>query len=70
MVKLEDIEQAQRNIAFYVNLTPLTQSKFLSELCGGNVFLKWENRQLTHSFKIRGALNKLLSLTPEEKAKV
>jgi len=69
MVNFQDILQAQKNIAFYVNLTPLTQSKFLSELCGGNIFLKWENQQLTHSFKIRGVINKLLSLSPEEKAK-
>jgi len=69
MVNLEDIEQAQKNIASYAKLTPLTQSKFLSELCGGNVFLKWENQQPTHSFKIRGVINKLLSLTTEEKAK-
>ncbi len=69
MVNLEDIEQAQKNIGSYAKLTPLTQSKFLSELCGGNVFLKWENQQPTHSFKIRGVINKLLSLTTEEKAK-
>ena len=69
MVNLEDIEQAQKNIGSYAKPTPLTQSKFLSELCGGNVFLKWENQQPTHSFKIRGVINKLLSLTTEEKAK-
>ena len=66
-VNLEDIEQAQKNIASYIKLIPLTQSKFLSELCSGNVFLKWENQQPTHSFKIRGVINKLLSLTAEEK---
>jgi threonine dehydratase len=69
MVNFQDILQAQKNIASYTNRTPLTQSKFLSELCHGSVFLKWENQQLTHSFKIRGALNRLLSLTSEEKAK-
>jgi threonine dehydratase len=69
MVTLQDIQQAQKNIASYAKLTPLTKSKFLSEICEGNVFLKWGNQQLTHSFKIRGAVNKLLSLTPEEKAK-
>ncbi len=40
MVKLEDIEQAQKNIASYAKVTPLTQSKFAGELVGGNVFLK------------------------------
>ena len=69
MVSFQDILQAQKNIAFYANLTPLTQSKFLSELCRGNVFLKWESEQLTRSFKIRGVMNMLLSLSAEEKAK-
>jgi threonine dehydratase len=69
MVTFQDIQQAQKNIAFYANPTPLTQSKFLSELCRGKIFLKWENQQLTHSFKIRGVINKLLSLSAEEKAK-
>ena len=69
MVDFEDVMRASKNIELFVNLTPLTQSKFLSELCKGNVFLKWENQQLTGSFKIRGVINKLLSLTPEEKAK-
>jgi len=69
MVNFKDIEQAQKNIASYAILTPLTQSKFLSELCSGKVFLKWENQQPTHSFKIRGVINKLLSLTAEEKAR-
>ena len=69
MVELQDIQHAQKNIASYAKLTPLVPSKFLSELCDGNVFLKLENQQLTHSFKIRGVINKLLSLSAEEKAK-
>ena len=69
MVDLEDIVQAQKNIASYAKQTPLTQSRFLSELCSGKVFLKWENQQPTHSFKIRGVINKLLSLTAEEKSR-
>jgi threonine dehydratase len=69
MVKLQDIQQAQKNIASYAKLTPLIPSRFLSELCKANVFLKLENQQLTRSFKIRGVINKLLSLTPEQKAR-
>jgi threonine dehydratase len=69
MVKLQDIQEAQKNIASYAKLTPLVPSKFLNELINGNVFLKLENQQLTHSFKIRGVINKLLSLSAEEKAK-
>ena len=69
MVTLQDVQKAQTNIAAYAKLTPLTRSKFLSEFCSANVFLKLENQQLTGSFKIRGVINKLLSLSAEEKAK-
>jgi threonine dehydratase len=69
MVKLEDILQAQKNIASYAKVTPLIQSKFASELIHGNVFLKLENQQVTHSFKVRGVINKLTNLSAEEKAK-
>jgi threonine dehydratase len=69
MVKLEDIVQAQKNITSYAKVTPLALSKFASELIEGNVFLKLENQQVTHSFKVRGVINKLLSLSAEEKAK-
>ncbi|HYA78168.1 MAG TPA: threonine/serine dehydratase [Verrucomicrobiae bacterium] len=69
MVKLEDILQAQKNIASYAKVTPLIPSKFASELINGNVSLKLENQQITHSFKVRGVINKLLNLSAEEKAK-
>ena len=69
MVTVEDIEAAQKNIASYAKQTPLTRSKFLSELCKGEIFLKWESQQPTRSFKVRGVTNKLLSLSPEEKAR-
>jgi len=67
MVSLQEILVAQRNIAPYIKSTPLSNSKFLSDLSGGNVFLKMENLQITNSFKIRGVMNKLLHLTPQEK---
>ncbi|MGD0646234.1 MAG: threonine/serine dehydratase [Candidatus Bathyarchaeia archaeon] len=69
MVTLRSIQQAQKTIAPYAKSTPLTRSKFLSELCSNDVCLKLENQQVTHSFKIRGVINKLLNLTPEEKAR-
>ena len=69
MVTLKNIQQAQKTIAPYAKPTPLTRSKFLSELCSDDVFLKLENQQVTHSFKIRGVMNKLLNLSPEEKAR-
>ena len=67
MVTLRDIEQAQKTIAPYAVPTQLARSKFLSELCNGEVFLKLENQQVTHSFKVRGVINKLLSLSPKKK---
>jgi threonine dehydratase len=69
MVTLKDIQEAQKAIVPYANCTPLNRSKFLSDLCGADVFLKLENLQVTHSFKIRGVINKLLNLTSEEKAR-
>jgi threonine dehydratase len=69
MVNLKNIQSAQKTIAPYAKYTPLNRSKFLSEQCNADVFLKLENLQVTHSFKIRGVINKLLSLSPEEKAR-
>lgn len=69
MVTLQNIQQARAAIAPYAQPTPLTRSQFLSEMCSANVFLKLENQQVTHSFKIRGVINKLLNLSPREKAR-
>ncbi|MFQ5547682.1 MAG: threonine/serine dehydratase [Woeseia sp.] len=59
---------AANRIAPHVRETPLDYSPFFSELTGANVFLKLENLQHTGSFKLRGAFNKLLSLTTEVRA--
>ena len=69
MVTLENIQSAQKTIAPHAKNTPLIRSKFLSDLCKANVYLKLENLQVTHSFKIRGVINKLLNLTTEEKVR-
>lgn len=55
---------AANRIAGHIRETPLDYSPFFSELTGANVYLKLENLQYTGSFKLRGAFNKLLSLTP------
>jgi threonine dehydratase len=47
----------------------MPRSNYLSERCKGEIFLKFENMQRTGSFKIRGAFNKLSSLTDAEKRK-
>jgi threonine dehydratase len=69
MLSLTDIQAAARQIEGAVVRTPLLASRTLSVLTGAEVFLKFENLQFTASFKERGALNKLLSLSPAEQAR-
>ena len=68
-IDASDIKIARETIRPFVKRTTLKYSSFLSSLCRGTVYLKLENTQLSHSFKIRGAFNKILHLTPEEKQK-
>ena len=65
--KLWDIYQADHLIRETVYRTPLIESQWLSELSGCKIYLKLECLQVTGSFKIRGATNKILSLNKEEK---
>ncbi len=67
-VTLKDIQSAAEAIAGQVMRTPMRQSRTLSDIAGCEVWLKFENLQFTASFKERGALNKLLSLTEAERA--
>ena len=64
---LHEIYLAQQRIAPYIMRTPLAQSPLLSAQLGCDVWLKLENRQRTGSFKPRGALNKILSLSAAER---
>src|SRR6185369_10702519 len=64
---ISDIRQAQQRIQPYIKRTPLEHSQALSDYLGTNVFVKYELFQKTGSFKVRGAFNKLLSLSDEEK---
>jgi threonine dehydratase len=66
-VTLDDIRRASSVIKGQVQRTPCLRSQTLSQLTGADVHLKFENLQFTSSFKERGALNKLMSLTPEER---
>ena len=68
-VSLAMIEQAAARIAPHVLRTPLLPSRALSELLGTRVSLKYELFQETASFKPRGAFNRLLSLSPEQRAR-
>ena len=63
-----DVVAARRLISGRIHRTPLVTSRTLGELCGDTrMFLKMENFQRTGSFKPRGALNKVLHLTDEQK---
>ena len=67
MVTLDDIRAAAKRIAGALEPTPCVHSRTLSKLTGAEVFLKFENLQFTASFKERGALNKLLSLSEADR---
>jgi len=67
VIGLDDIRAAAARIAGATERTPLVHSRTLSALTGAQVHLKLENLQFTASFKERGALNKLLSLTDAER---
>lgn len=59
---------ARQRLSGLLKPTPLINSQVFSAACGGQVFLKPENLQLTGSFKVRGAYNKIAGLSPAEKA--
>ena len=61
------VVDAYSTIKNFIRETPLEYSPYLSEECECNVYLKLENQQVTGSFKARGALNMILSLTAEQK---
>lgn len=69
MIDINDVQLAKERIEKYVKHTPLLRANALDEILGCNVYLKPETLQTTGSFKIRGATNKILSLTKEEKEK-
>jgi len=66
---LEDFIQAERNLAGISKLTPLLSSSYLSEVTGGQVFLKAENMQRTGAYKVRGGYNVLSKLSSAERKK-
>lgn len=64
-----DVEAAERRIREHVRETPVEESPALARAGSGPAHLKLENLQSTGSFKLRGAMNRLLSLTPDERAR-
>jgi threonine dehydratase len=66
---LQAILQAEQKIRPFIRMTPLEYSHPLSKTTNSQVFLKLENLQYTGSFKVRGAMNALLSLSKEQSAR-
>lgn len=66
-VSIEDIRLARERIAPGILPTPFQLSETLSAMIGVQLHLKFENQQFTASFKERGALNRLMDLTPKER---
>lgn len=67
MLTIDLIEQARVRIASRIHHTPVFTSRLFNDLAGRRVFFKCENLQRAGAFKIRGATNKILSLTDDEK---
>ena len=68
-IMLKNIEAAERRIRAYIHETPLEHSLLLSKEYGNNLFFKCEHLQKTGSFKFRGALNKIISMSKANKDK-
>jgi threonine dehydratase len=68
-ITIADIEAARRTIAGQVLRTPMLPAPKLSALTAAEVYVKYENLQVTNSFKDRGALNKLASLSAAERGR-
>jgi threonine dehydratase len=67
MLTLDLVQQARARIAGRVHRTPVVTSRSFNQVAGRAVFFKCENLQRAGAFKIRGATNKILSLTDDEK---
>ncbi len=66
-VSLSGIERARERIREFIFLSPCLRSAALTRITGQEIYLKMDNLQRTGAFKERGALNKLLTLTEDEK---
>ena len=67
MLNIQSIHEARERIAHRIHRTPVITSRQFNDVAGKEVFFKCENLQRAGAFKIRGATNKIQSLTPEEK---
>ncbi|MBR8653519.1 threonine ammonia-lyase [Achromobacter sp. Marseille-Q0513] len=69
MIDIASIQTARENLRGQVLKTPFTLSRTLSDIFGAEIWLKFENLQFTASFKERGALNRMLTLSEADRAK-
>ena len=67
MIKLNEIQNAHKTLNGVTYKTPLSKAPILSEQLNANIFLKKENLQLTGSFKLRGAFNKIANISEDKK---
>ena len=67
MLNIETIQEAHARIASRIHRTPVVTSRQFNEVAGKEVFFKCENLQRAGAFKSRGAMNKIQSLSAEEK---
>ncbi len=69
MIGLPDIQTALARIRSDIRVSPCNHSETFSALTNNSIFLKLDNQQRTGAFKERGALNRMLTLTPEERSR-
>src|SRR5215467_6920185 len=69
MLNIQSIQEARERISGRIHRTPVITSRQFNELAGKEVFFKCENFQRAGAFKIRGATNKIRSLTEDEKSR-
>ncbi len=67
-ISLDEVKKAQKIIEGICIKTPFTSAPLLSQKCGADIFLKKENLQLTGAYKLRGAYNKIASLSEKERS--
>src|SRR4051795_3615135 len=68
MIDVRDVERAAEAVAGVARRTPVLPAKRLSRQLGGAIWLKLENLQVTGSFKVRGAVNRLTTMSDQERA--
>ncbi|MGB8375025.1 MAG: pyridoxal-phosphate dependent enzyme [Salegentibacter sp.] len=69
MISKQELQQVYERIKPYIHRTPVLTSRLLNEISGAEIFFKCENFQKMGAFKMRGATNAILQLSPEEQQK-